>query len=259
MNHFWLPEVASAHGEKIDQVIILTHYLMAVLFVGWSVYFVYALFRFRQSKNPKADYRGVKSHFSTYIEVAVVVAEVVLLVVFSIPLWAKLVVDLPDPKNATEVRVVGEQFAWNIHYPGPDGKFGKTSPDLVNAATNPLGLDPKDPSGLDDVTNVNQMHVPVGKPVLVHITSKDVIHCFALQQMRVKHDAIPGMSIPVTFTPIKTGNWEIACAQLCGLGHYRMRGFLIVEAQETFDTWIKTQVEAKTKATSGGGGGGFWD
>jgi len=257
MNHFWLPEVASAHGGQIDHVILLTHYLMAILFVGWSAYFIYTLIRFRQSKNPKADFRGVTGSFSTYVEVGVVIAEIVLLVGFSIPLWAKLVVELPDPKNATEIRVVGEQFVWNIHYPGLDGKFGKTKPDLVDAASNPLGLDSSDPNSKDDLTTVNQMHVPLGKPVLVYITSKDVIHSFSLTEMRVKHDAIPGMSLPVTFTPIKIGNWEIACAQLCGLGHYRMRGYLTVETQETFNAWMKSQLETKT--TSDEAGDSFFD
>jgi cytochrome c oxidase subunit 2 len=139
---------------------------------------------------------------------------------------------------------VGEQFAWNIHYPGPDGKFGRTDNTLVSAE-NPLGLDRKDPDAKDDLVTPNQLHLPVDRPVLVRLSSKDVIHSFGLYEMRVKQDAIPGMQIPVWFTPTRVGEYEISCSQLCGLGHYRMRGFVTVESQADFQAWLKDQ--AKTQ------------
>jgi cytochrome c oxidase subunit II len=245
-----LPVAASAHAGEVDQTMILVHILMAVLFVGWIAFFLYALYRFRKSKNPVADYKGVTGRTSTYLEIAVAVVEAVLLVGFSIPLWAQRVKEFPEESTAVVVRVVGEQFAWNIHYPGPDGKFGKTDIKLIDLQTNPLGLDRSDPDAKDDITTVNQLHLPVGKPAIVKLSSKDVIHSFNLTEFRVKQDAIPGLVIPLWFIPTittddmrkKTGEddfvYEIACAQLCGLGHYSMRGYVTIDTPEQFQTWL---------------------
>lgn len=149
----------------------------------------------------------------------------------------------PAEKDATVVRVVAEQFSWNVHYPGPDGIFGRTSPDLVSP-DNPLGLDRTDPYAKDDITTINQLNLPVDKPVIVKLSSKDVIHSFNLPVMRVKQDVIPGLVIPVWFTPSIVGNYEIACAQLCGLGHYRMRGYLNIQSQQDYDAWMADQEKA---------------
>ena len=233
-----LPPLASVHGAEIDQLTSLVHWLMLVLFVGWGIYFIYTVIRYRAGRNPQASYVGTTSHLSTYSEVGVAVVEVVLLVGFAFPIWGSFRNEIPPASESTVVRVVGEQFAWNIHYPGADGVFGRTTIDLLDAEVNPLGLDRADPYGADDITTINQLHLPVNKPVIIHLTSKDVIHSFSLNVMRVKQDAIPGMTIPVWFEPNRTGAWEIACAQLCGLGHYRMRGFLTIETQEEYDAWL---------------------
>lgn len=238
---FHLPINASSHGHEVDMVIFLIHALMIVLFIGWAIFFVLVLMKFRKGKSPKANYKGVKSHVTTWIEVGVVVFEAVLLIGFSIPFWNRQVNTFPNRADAHEVRVVAEQFAWNIHYPGPDKIFGKTDMKFFDKQSNPLGLDSNDPHGKDDITTINQLHLPIGKPVIINLTSKDVMHSFNIPVMRVKQDVIPGMSIPTWFTPTKTGQFEIACAQLCGLGHYRMRGFLTVHSQEEFDQWIEEQ------------------
>jgi cytochrome c oxidase subunit II len=141
------------------------------------------------------------------------------------------------------VRVVAEQFAWNAHYPGADGMFGRTDVKLV-AAENPLGLDRTDAAAKDDITTINQLNLPVNRPIVIHLTSKDVIHSFSLLQMRVKQDAIPGVTFPVWFTATKTGDWEINCSQLCGLGHYRMRGFYSIKTQADYDAWLKEEATA---------------
>src|SRR6266571_2729736 len=122
----------SAHGPGIDHLIVIVHWMMFLLFFGWGIFYAYTLVRYRKSRNPKANYSGVKSHFSNYLEVGVLVAEIVLLIGFSIPLWSKRVDAFPAEKDATVVRIVAEQFAWNIHYAGPDGKFGKTSINLID-------------------------------------------------------------------------------------------------------------------------------
>lgn len=198
-----LPPDGSAHGPAIDNLIGLIHWLMLVLFVGWGTFYVTTLIRFRTSRHPKADYGGVKSHFSTYAEAGVLVVEVLLLIVFSIPLWSDRVDAFPSESEATVVRIVAEQFAWNVHYPGPDRVFGKSSIELIDSE-NPLGLDRTDPNGKDDITTINQLNVPVNTPVLIHLTTKDVIHSLSLPPYRVKQDAIPGIAIPVWFTPVKT-------------------------------------------------------
>ena len=200
-----LPPDGSAYGYEIDNLIVIVHWLMLVLFVGWGIFFIYTLVRFRRSRQPKANYTGVKSHFSSYLEVAVLIAEIVLLFAFSVPLWSKRVEAFPAENEATVVRVVAEQFAWNIHYSGPDGKFGKTSITLIDP-DNPLGLDRSDPDAKDDITTINQLNLPVNKSVIIHLTSKDVIHSFNLPIYRAKQDAIPGMSIPLWFTPTKTAD-----------------------------------------------------
>ena len=244
-----LPDLASEHGARLDYATELVHWLMFALFIIWGALFVYILFRFRQSRNPKASYKGLQSHISSYGEVGVALFEVVLLVGFSIPLYSERVDDVPDESEATVVRVVSEQFAWNVHYPGPDGVFGLTRPELVDTETNPLGLDRDDPAAKDDVTTVNQLHLPVDKPAVIQLSSKDVIHSFFILAMRIKQDAIPGMQFPVWFVPTVTTdemrekygddfNYEIGCSQLCGLGHYRMRGFATIHTQEAYDAWM---------------------
>ena len=238
-----LPVNASAHGHEIDNMIGLVHWLMLILFVIWTPFFIYVLYRFRQSKNPKANYHGAQGKLSTYQEVGVVVAELVLLFAFAIPAWSAFKNDFPATADASVVHVVGEQFAWNFHYPGPDGKFGARSIDRIDATDNPLGVDWSDPNSTDDITTINELHLPVDKPVIIHITSKDVIHSFGLNAMRVKQDAIPGLDIPVHFTPIKTGKYDISCAQLCGLGHYRMKGRMTIHTREGYADWVKQSME----------------
>lgn len=240
LNYLGLPLQASTHAAEIDQMTALVHWLMLVLFVGWGLFFLFVLLRFRRGANPKASYTGAKGKISKGLEVGVAVVEVLLLVFYAIPAWAKRVKAFPPESEAVVVRVVAEQFAWNIHYPGPDGKFGRTEIALVSS-DNPLGLDRKDPNAKDDITTINQLNLPVNRPVLVHLSSKDVIHSFALYEMRVKQDAIPGMNIPVWFIPNRVGDYEIACSQLCGLGHFRMRGFMTIQSGADFQKWTDDQ------------------
>jgi cytochrome c oxidase subunit 2 len=246
-----MPPPASSHAADIDHIVVLVHWLMALLLVGWGTYFVYALVRFRAGANPKASYYGVKATWSKWVEGAVLVVEIVLLVFYSMPIYAERVAEFPAEDESVVVRVVAEQFAWNIHYPGADRKFGRTDIKLVSAA-NPLGLDRSDPDAKDDLTTINQLNLPVNKPAIVHLSSKDVIHSFGLPQMRVKQDAIPGIVHNLWFTPTVvtptaadgSNTWEIACSQLCGLGHYRMRGFYTIQEQADFDKWLATETAA---------------
>ena len=254
-----LPPLAAAHGAQIDNLIGWIHIFMLILFVGWGGFFLYTLVRFRKSRNPVADYKGVTSNRSTYLEVAVAVVEAVLLIGFAIPLWAARIGDIPPENESQIVQVTGEQFAWNFHYPGPDGLFGRTDIKLLDLQSNPLGLDRSDPAAKDDVTTVNQLYLPVNRPAILRLRSKDVIHSFGVPEFRVKQDAVPGLTIPIWFIPTittadirtQTGNpefqYQIACAQLCGLGHARMRGFVTVQSAEEFQKWMEEAVaEAAT-------------
>jgi len=240
LNLLGLPIAASTHAGEIDDLIVIVHWLMAVLFVGWGLFFLYVLFRFRKGANPRASYVGAKGKISKGLEVGVAVFEVILLVFYAIPGWAKRVKAFPAENEAMVVRVVAHQFAWEIQYPGRDGKFGRTDPKLVTA-DNLLGIDRTDPNAKDDIITSNQLNLPIDRPVLVHLSSQDVIHSFALYEMRVKQDAVPGLAIPVWFIPNRVGEYEIACSQLCGLGHFRMRGFVNVQSAADFQKWMADQ------------------
>lgn len=241
-----MPPVYSAHGPDVDRIIVDTHVLMLVLLLFWGTFLLYALYRFRARRNPKAAYSGMRSRWPLYSIAVVAIIELVDLFGLSIPAWSRWASPLSAMQKPLELRIVGEQFAWNVHYPGPDGIFGKASLDFVSA-DNPLGLDPSDPNAKDDIVSLNELHLEVNRPALIHVTSKDVIHSFKLPVMRAEQDAIPGMVVGIHFTPLRTNkgeDWEIACAQLCGLGHYRMRGMLVVDTAADLQTWLSSQETA---------------
>ena len=254
---FGMSEPASTHAPGIDAFIGYIHLLMLALFVGWTAYYLLALFKFRKSANPKADYIGVKSGMSTYLEIGVAVIEAVLLIGFAIPLWAQAVDELPqatgNPKtDPIDLQIMGMQFKWSAHFPGPDGKWGRQVQTEASQG-NPFGIDAKDAAAKDDVVCVagEAFKLPVNRAAICRISSMDVIHSFKLSEMRVGQDAMPGMSIPVHFIPNKIGKYTITCAQLCGNGHSQMRGDFEVVSQEDFDKWYAE------KAKAGGGGAGF--
>jgi cytochrome c oxidase subunit 2 len=217
-NILFMPELASSNGRAVDDLIVYVHWLMLVLFVGWIAYFGYVLYRFSDKRNKKASYEGSKSKLPSYVELMVVGVEAVLLLGIAIPLWAKNVQKFPKPEDSTVIQVMAQQYAWNVRYPGPDGKFGQQDMKLISQ-DNIFGVDTNDPDGKDDIQLLNDIHVPVNKPVLIYLSSKDVIHSLKLLAMRVTQDAIPGLRIPVTFTPTKIGRYQIECAQLWRFRH----------------------------------------
>ena len=237
-----MPANASEHGFQIDHILEFSHWFMGALFLGWSAFFIYVLIRFRKSRQPIANHEGVTSGISTHLEFAVVLIEAVLLLGFAIPLWASRVNQFPEEKDATLVYVLGQQFNWNYHLPGPDGKFGRRNMTLVSNS-NPVGLDLSDPAAKDDIVTLGELHVPIDRPVILELSSKDVIHNFALPHMRIAQDAIPGQLIPMWFKPIKKGSYEVICGQLCGLGHYSMKGMLVVDDPAEYQAWLKERAE----------------
>ena len=241
-----LPPQAATHAAEIDQMTAVVHWLMLVMFVGWGAFFLFVLFRFRKTANPKASYTGAKGKFAKSTEVAVAIIEAVLLLVYAIPAWATRVAAFPSESEAVVVRVTGEQFAWNIHYPGPDGQFGRRD---INRITpeNLIGLDRTDPNAKDDIVGINQLSLPVNRPVLIRLSTKDVIHSFGSVEMRVKQDVLPGMEIPVWFIPSRLGEYEISCSQLCGLGHFRMKAFMSIKTEAAYQSWLAEESKGMTR------------
>jgi cytochrome c oxidase subunit 2 len=237
----WLPAAASGHASALDAVLLSVHAHMLFIFVLWLAVFVFALIKFRRGANPQPRHAGVRGWWPAIAIGAVIAGDVIILATQALPAWAAR--NEPPPAGVTpiEIRVTAEQFAWNIHYPGPDRTFGRTSQALVSAS-NPVGIDRADPAGADDLGMLNVLMLPVGRTAVIQLTSRDVIHSFTLNEMRVKQDANPGMTSRVWFTPIATGDWEIACSQLCGMGHYRMRGEYHVVEQGAWDRWQADEV-----------------
>ena len=242
-----LPHDASEQGAGTDHLLLAVHALMFVLFVGWFSYFIYVLFRFRKSRNPKADYHGVKSHASSYAELLIVVVEAVLLVGFAMPIWSRAVEKFPSEKDSTVIRVVAQQYQWNAWYPNASGVFVKADSKFV-AGDNAFGFDKSDPNSKSNFVVSKEFVVPVNKPVIIYLSSLDVIHSFACRPLRAMQDAIPGMRIPLHFTAAEVGTYQINCAQLCGSGHYGMRGTVKVVSQPEYDKWIAD----KYKSAAGG-------
>jgi len=237
----FMPLPASAHAADLDLIMTLVHVVIGALFIGWLAFLTYVLLRFRRGRHPRADVVGLRSRTPGRLEVAVVVAEVILLAFFALPAWVSLAGPPPDDVPPLTIRVVAEQFAWNAHYPGPDGVFGETHVHLLGPG-NPLGLD-RTGAGADDVVTTNRIPVVKDRPVLINLSSKDVIHSFGLPNFRVKMDATPGMLVPVWFTPTVAGAFDVVCSQLCGLGHYRMRAIIEVVDEDTFNRFITEGAE----------------
>ena len=231
-----LPPAASSHAILLDGVLYSVHGHMLLIFVLWLAVFVYALIRFRKGANPEPRQQGLRGIWPALAIGIVIAGDVVILAGLALPAWSARNAPPPDGAAPIEVRVTGEQFAWNIHYPGPDRVFGRTDSTLINA-TNPVGIDRNDPAAKDDIGLLNVLTLPVYRTVVVQLASRDVVHSFTLNEMRVKQDANPGMTSRVWFTPIATGKWDIACSQLCGLGHYRMRGEYRVVTPEEWERW----------------------
>lgn len=234
----WLPPQLSQHGGGIDHLIDVLHVFMAVLFVAWGIFFVYCLMKFRHRQGHQARYEPVKGTVSKYAEVGIAMFEAFLLLGLSMPVWAKYKNDPPGEDNRLPVRVIAEQFQWNFHYAGKDGKFGSTDSSLITAS-NPIGLRSDDPAGEDDIVSVNEFHIPTNRPIYVRLTSKDVIHSFAIPTMRVKQDVIPGMEIPIWFTALEGSESDTLRSQMTrkfklpGTSWYKVRHMIAAEDHKT--------------------------
>jgi cytochrome c oxidase subunit 2 len=238
----WLPELASRHGAGIDAMLRYLLATVGALFVAG--YAALAILIWQGSRRLSVGKRLASRKTEVVLALVLglgmaVIAEGGVLAI-GIPVWSEYFEAQP-PADATLIEVTAQQFMWNVRYPGADGVFGRTDPKLVDETANPLGLDRSDPAGKDDVVSQNDITVPFGHAVHVRLHSKDVIHSFFLPNFRVKQDAVPGMTPEVVFFPTRLGTYELACAELCGLAHYRMRGFFHVVTAKEFADWLHRQ------------------
>jgi cytochrome c oxidase subunit 2 len=236
----FLPVAGSQHAAALDRVLLDVHYHMALQAIGWGLFFVYVLIRFRSGAQPVPRAGNLRPLIPILAIAVVVVGDAVLLATAALPAWLARSTVPESLSPPLEIRVTGEQFAWNIHYAGRDGRFGRTGQELIGPA-NPIGIDRSDPAARDDIGILNTLTLPLGRTVIVYLSSRDVIHSFTLNEMRVRQDAVPGIPSRTWFTPIVAGKWDIACSQLCGLGHYRMRGEYTVLPPAEWDEWLKSE------------------
>jgi cytochrome c oxidase subunit 2 len=228
----WLPPLVSNRGA-IDDALWISLVVTGVVFIATNLLLAWFGWRYQDTDGAQAAYWHDNAKLEWTWTLAT--AGVMLIIMFNaLNLWGDI--QAPAPDDAMVVEVTGQQFRWVVRYPGPDGLFGRTDATLVDVDTeNYIGADSTDPAGADDIVRINQLHLVEGRPVRVRIRSTDVIHSFFLPGFRVKQDAMPGLTIETWFVPERKGDFEIACAEHCGLGHYRMRGFLSVVSPEEFE------------------------
>lgn len=236
---WWLPAGAAAAAPWIDHQFTLTFIIMGIVFVAAQVTLGLFVWQYRdRGTASKVAY----SHGNTKLEVLWTVLTAVLFVGLNLMgshVWASERFE-PAKPGAVQVEATGLQFAWYFRYPGLDGKYGRTKPELIDASAGgdaAVGLDASDPSAKDDIVS-GTMYLPVNREVDLSLRAQDVIHSLFIPNMRFKQDAVPGLIIHMHFTPTQVGDYEIACAELCGLGHYKMHGMLKVLSQDDFDKWI---------------------
>lgn len=238
---WWFPPAITDFGHEIDAQFARTFIITGIVFVAAQFGLAYAVWKFRDHGQKAVYFEG-----NNTMEIVWTLATLVLFVglgLYARNAWAEVHFMGAAP-GAIPIEVTGQQFAWNFRYAGPDNKFGATKPERVSASTgNPVGVDPTDPAGKDDIVSP-VIAVPVNHEVELIIKSQDVTHSFYVRELRLKQDAVPGMEIHMHFTATDIGNYEIACAELCGLGHYRMHTMLQVMSDADYQKWLKDQEAA---------------
>lgn len=244
---WWLPVGASAAAGWIDHQFTLTFIIMGIVFVAAQISLGYIVWKYRETpKSPPVAY----SHGNTTLEILWTTLTTILFVGLNLmgsQVWASQRYPYDPGPDAVKVEATGMQFAWYFRYPGPDGTYAKTKPSLMDPSAGgeaAVGLDTTDPAAKDDVVT-GTMYLPVNREIDLSLRSVDVIHDLFVPQLRFKQDAVPGLNIHMHFKPTQIGEYEIACAELCGLGHYKMHGMVHVVSQEEFDKWLAAREAEK--------------
>ncbi|MDN3721607.1 cytochrome c oxidase subunit II [Roseibium salinum] len=236
LSPWWMTPIASNWGF-IDATLGITFWITGAVFVAICLFMAYCLIRYRHKEGSKAVYEPESKRLEIWLTIVTTIGVVALLTP-GLYVWAQFVT-VPD--DATEVEVVGQQWQWSYRLPGEDGQLGSADNSLVTFE-NPLGVNPDDPAGADDVVvEAADLHLPIDRPVKVLMRSVDVLHDFYVPEFRAKMDLIPGSVTYFWMTPTRTGTFEVLCAELCGTGHGFMRGIVMVDTQEDYDAWLQEQ------------------
>jgi len=240
--HWWFPESISEHGPLVDRQFAITIIVVGIAFAAAQIGLGWVVWKYRESSTAT---RATYSHGNNRLEVVWTVVTAVIFISLAVMgqrVWASLHLHAA-PAGSYTVEVVAQQFSWNFHYHGKDNVFGRTDPKLIDdSALNYVGLDDTDPNAKDDSV-VSTLVVPVNRPVELILKSKDVTHSFFVPQLRFKQDLVPGMAIPVHFTVNKTGKYELACAELCGMNHYKMKSYMLVLPENEFNELVNLPQE----------------
>jgi cytochrome c oxidase subunit 2 len=233
----WFPAGASTQAALLDHDFYVAFWILGALFIAGQIVLFWALLRRKSAPQAKHWYGNGRFEIGWTIGIAA------LFFWFHVSggrLWSKMSAHHEAP-NALQVEVTGVQFQWYFRYPGPDGKFGRVDAQKFAKADegNPLGIDPADPAGKDDIVST-ALVLPAGRNIDLVLRAQDVVHSVFIPAMRFKQDTVPGMEIHSHLMPTQVGNYEIACAELCGLGHYRMRAAVRVVTQQEFEQWLKS-------------------
>ncbi|MDM0106096.1 c-type cytochrome [Variovorax sp. J22R24] len=260
VNPWWLTPLAS-NWQEMDHTLTITLVITGVFFVAINLFVVYTLVRFRHREGSRAAHEPENKKLERWLIGGTTVGIIALLAP-GLVVYANYV---REPRDSLVLEVVGQQWQWRYRFPGADGKLGASDARFYSAS-NPFGLDPADPAGQDDIMVAgDEVHLPLGKPVLVLVRSHDVLHDFYVPPFRARMNTVPGQVSRFWFTPTVVGRYEALCAQLCGVGHPNMRGFVVVEDPAQFQAWqmalptfARTQVKAlpppSGEAAAGGAG-----
>jgi cytochrome c oxidase subunit II len=234
---WWFPESISEHGPLVDQQFLITIVVCGIAFSAAQIGLGWTVWKYRDSASQQ---RATYSHGNNRLEVIWTVVTAVIFISLAVMgqrVWASLHLHSAPP-GSYQVEVVAQQFSWNFHYPGNDKVFGRTDPKLIDdSSLNYVGLDETDPNAKDDSV-VSTLVIPVNRPTELVLRSKDVTHSFFVPQLRFKQDLVPGMNIHVHFTANKVGKYELACAELCGMNHYKMKSFMLVLPENEFNELV---------------------
>lgn len=231
---WWFPQSISEHGPRIDSQFMITIIVVGVAFAAAQIGLGWVVWKYRDTASKQ---RATYSHGNNRLEVVWTLVTAVIFISLGVmgqKVWASLHLNSAPP-GSYQVRVTAQQFSWNFHYAGRDNVFGRTDPKLIDdSSLNYVGLDETDPSAKDDAV-VPTLVIPANRPVELTLMSKDVTHSFWVPQLRFKQDLVPGMAIKVHFTAMKIGKYELACAELCGMNHYKMKSYMLVLPENEFN------------------------